>query len=43
MEKEKKKIVESVPNYSEGIDAEKIDLIVNKIKNTPKVIICFRW
>ena len=35
MEKEKKKIVESVPNYSEGIDAEKIELIVNKIKNTP--------
>ncbi|GAG05246.1 unnamed protein product, partial [marine sediment metagenome] len=35
MEKGKKKIVESVPNYSEGIDAEKIELIVAEIKNTP--------
>lgn len=35
MENGKKKIIESVPNYSEGIDAEKIDLIVAEIKNTP--------
>jgi glutamate formiminotransferase len=35
MENGKKKIVESVPNYSEGIDAEKIELIVSEIKNTP--------
>ena len=35
MERGKKKIVESVPNYSEGIDAEKIELIVSIIKNTP--------
>ncbi|MBA7641308.1 Glutamate formimidoyltransferase [subsurface metagenome] len=35
MEKDKKKIVESVPNYSEGIDSEKIELIVSEIKNTP--------
>ena len=35
MENRKKKIVESVPNYSEGIDAEKIELIVAEIKNTP--------
>jgi glutamate formiminotransferase len=35
MEKDKKKIVESVPNYSEGVDNQKIDLIVGKIKNTP--------
>ncbi|MFX1457355.1 MAG: glutamate formimidoyltransferase [Promethearchaeota archaeon] len=35
MEKEKKKIVESVPNYSEGIDANKIEEIVSEIKNTP--------
>ncbi|MFX1500613.1 MAG: glutamate formimidoyltransferase [Promethearchaeota archaeon] len=35
MEKDKKKIVESVPNYSEGIDNQKIDLIVDEIKNTP--------
>jgi len=34
MEKEKK-IIESVPNYSEGTDGEKIELIVNEIKNTP--------
>ena len=35
MEKSKKKIVESVPNYSEGTNSEKIELIVNEIKNTP--------
>ncbi|MFX1574802.1 MAG: glutamate formimidoyltransferase [Promethearchaeota archaeon] len=35
MERKKSKIVESVPNYSEGIDGEKIDLIVSKIKSTP--------
>ncbi len=35
MERGKKKIVESVPNYSEGIDREKIELIVSVIKNTP--------
>ncbi len=35
MEKDKKKIVESVPNYSEGRDEQKINLIVLEIKNTP--------
>jgi len=30
-----KKIVESVPNYSEGINSEKIEVIVAEIKNTP--------
>ena len=35
MERGKKKIVESVPNYSEGRDGEKIELIVSEIKNTP--------
>lgn len=34
MERKNKKIVESVPNYSEGTDKEKVDLIVNEIKNT---------
>ena len=34
MEKDKK-IIESVPNYSEGTDGEKINLIVTEIKNTP--------
>lgn len=34
MEKDKK-IIESVPNYSEGTDGEKIKLIVNEIRNTP--------
>ncbi|MFX0001848.1 MAG: glutamate formimidoyltransferase [Candidatus Hodarchaeota archaeon] len=29
-----KKIVESVPNYSEGSNSKKIDLIVNEIKST---------
>ncbi|NHK33040.1 MAG: glutamate formimidoyltransferase [Asgard group archaeon] len=35
MEKGNKKIVESVPNYSEGIDSQKIESIVAEIKNTP--------
>jgi len=35
VETKKKKIVESVPNYSEGKDGEKIDQIVFQIKNTP--------
>ena len=35
MEKSKKKIVESVPNYSEGKDGQKIEQIVSKIKDTP--------
>ncbi|MFX1363391.1 MAG: glutamate formimidoyltransferase [Promethearchaeota archaeon] len=35
MEENKKKIVESVPNFSEGKDDKKIDLIVSEIKNTP--------
>ena len=35
MEKANKKIVESVPNYSEGLDNQKIELIVAEIKNTP--------
>jgi len=35
MEKDKKKIVESIPNYSEGKDDQKIELIVSEIKNTP--------
>ncbi len=34
MENRKKKIVESVPNFSEGTDGEKIEQIVSKIKNT---------
>jgi glutamate formiminotransferase len=34
MEEGKKKIVESVPNYSEGTDSDKIDLIVAEIRNT---------
>ncbi|MGB5911420.1 MAG: glutamate formimidoyltransferase [Promethearchaeia archaeon] len=34
MENIKKKIVESVPNYSEGKDSSKIEKIVNEIKNT---------
>jgi len=34
MNKEKK-IIESVPNYSEGIDKQKIESIVAEIKNTP--------
>lgn len=35
METSKKKIVESVPNFSEGKDANVIDNIVNEIKGTP--------
>ncbi|GAI70428.1 unnamed protein product, partial [marine sediment metagenome] len=31
-----KKIVESVPNYSEGTDGDKIERIVAEIKNTPE-------
>jgi len=34
MESKKKKIVESVPNYSEGKDSSKIEKIVNEIKTT---------
>jgi len=34
MEKGKRKIVESVPNYSEGKDSSKIEKIVNEIRNT---------
>jgi glutamate formiminotransferase len=34
MELKNKKIVESVPNYSEGIDREKVEQIVNEIKTT---------
>jgi glutamate formiminotransferase len=34
MESNKKKIVESVPNYSEGKDTDIIDKIVSEIKNT---------
>ena len=36
MENKIKKIVESVPNYSEGTDGNKIEQIVFEIKNTPK-------
>jgi glutamate formiminotransferase len=35
MEIEKKKIVESVPNFSEGTDSNKVETIVNEIRNTP--------
>jgi len=35
MENSKRKIVESVPNYSEGTDGQKVEQIVNEIKNTP--------
>ena len=35
MENDKKKIVESVPNYSEGTNGENIETIVNEIRNTP--------
>ncbi|MFX0017159.1 MAG: glutamate formimidoyltransferase [Promethearchaeota archaeon] len=34
MESKRKKIVESVPNYSEGKDSSKIEKIANEIKNT---------
>jgi len=36
MENKTKKIVESVPNYSEGTDGKKVEQIVSEIKNTPK-------
>jgi len=36
MENKAKKIVESVPNYSEGTDGKKVEQIVSEIKNTPK-------
>jgi len=36
MEKKVKKIVESVPNYSEGTDGKKVEEIVSEIKNTPQ-------
>jgi glutamate formiminotransferase len=36
MENKIKKIVESVPNYSEGTDGSKVEQIVSEIKNTPK-------
>ena len=35
MERNKKKIVESVPNFSEGKDSKKVESIVSEIKNTP--------
>lgn len=34
--KKKKKIVESVPNFSEGTDAKKVEAIVSEIRNTPE-------
>ena len=34
MEKDNKKIVESVPNYSEGVDSQKIESIVDEIRRT---------
>jgi len=36
MENKNKKIVESVPNYSEGTDGNKVEQIVSEIENTPK-------
>jgi len=36
MENKNKKIVESVPNYSEGRDGNKVEQIVSEIENTPK-------
>lgn len=35
MSQPNKKIVESVPNYSEGTDADKVEKIVKEIKETP--------
>jgi glutamate formiminotransferase len=32
----KRKIVESVPNYSEGTDGKKVEAIVDEIRKTPK-------
>jgi len=34
MEKGKKKIIESVPNFSEGTDSTKVEAIVSEIRNT---------
>jgi len=34
MEKGKKKIVESIPNFSEGTDRDKVEAIVSEIRNT---------
>ena len=36
MEKGKRKIIESVPNFSEGTDSDKVEAIVSEIENTPK-------
>jgi glutamate formiminotransferase len=36
MQPKDKKIIESVPNYSEGVDGKKIEEIVNEIRNTPE-------
>ena len=36
MLKNKKKIVESVPNFSEGTDVKKVEEILAEIKNTPE-------
>lgn len=36
MENKNKKIVESVPNFSEGTDGDKVERIVSEIRNTPK-------
>lgn len=35
MEESKKKIVESVPNFSEGTNVDKVELIANEIRNIP--------
>ncbi|MEJ2248950.1 MAG: glutamate formimidoyltransferase [Candidatus Lokiarchaeota archaeon] len=35
MNNSNKKIIESVPNYSEGTDSEKVEKIVDEIRNTP--------
>jgi len=35
MEESKKKIIESIPNFSEGTNADKIELIANEIRNIP--------
>ncbi|MHA1126637.1 MAG: glutamate formimidoyltransferase, partial [Candidatus Heimdallarchaeota archaeon] len=32
----KRKIVESVPNYSEGTDGKVVEAIVDEIRKTPK-------
>ena len=34
MGKKKKKIVESIPNFSEGIESDKVEAIVSEIRNT---------